>query len=130
MIEKITYFADDGTEFEDENECRDYERAMKFGSIEKDITFWDEHFRKLSIENSELADDAIYVKIDTEKAYDWFNNYLREEMYETLDKCVSHRPKLTGLYFYDSYGDVWKQLEGEFETLYWIAENCGLDKFE
>ena len=130
MIEKIIYIADDGAEFEDEDECLDYERAMKFDSIEKDITFWDEHFRKLSIDNPELADDAFYVKVDTEKAYDWFNNYLYEEGFTTLADCITPRPKLTGLYFYDSKNDVWKQLEGELDTLYWIVENCGLDKFE
>jgi len=129
MIEKIIYVADDGTEFEDEDECFDYERAIKFGDVEKDITFWDRYFRKLNIENPDLADDAVYVKVDTEKAYDWFNNYLREEEYITLADCVTPRPKLTGLYFYDTNNDVWKQLEGEFYELYWIAENCGLDKF-
>ena len=130
MIEKIIYIADDGAEFEDEDECLDYERAMKFGDVERDITFWDRYFRKLSIDNPDLADDAIYVKVDTEKAYDWFNNYLYEEGYTTLADCITPRPKLTGLYFYDSNNEVWKQLEGELDSLYWIAENCGLDKFE
>lgn len=129
MIEKITYVADDGAEFEDEDECLEYEKLMRFGSVEKDITFWDEHFRRLNIENPALADKAFYVKIDTENAYDWFNNYLYNEGYTTLADCITHRPKLVGLYFYDSCRDVWKQLEGEFNELYWIAENCGLDKF-
>ena len=104
MTEKIIFIADDGD----------------------DITFWDEHFKKLNIESPNLADETFYVKIDTEKAYNWFNNFLSEEGYETLDKCVSHRPKLTGLYFYDAYRDIWKQLEGELNDLYYIMEFCGI----
>lgn len=130
MTEKIIFIADDGTEFEDEDECLNYEKTLGFDHIKDDITFWDEHFKKLTIESPNLADETFYVKIDSEKAYTWFNNFLSEEGYETLDKCVSHRPKLRGLYFYDSYKDVWMQLEGEFDALYWIVENCGLDKFE
>ena len=130
MTEKIIFIADDGAEIEDEDECLNYEKTLGFDYIKDEITFWDEHFKKLNIESPNLADETFYVKIDSEKAYNWFNNLLSEEGYETLDKCVSDRPKLRGLYFYDSYKDVWKQLEGEFDALYWIVENCGLDKFE
>ena len=126
MTEKILYIADDGAEFEDEDECLNYEKTLGFDYIKDDITFWDEHFKKLNIESPNLADETFYVKIDTEKAYNWFNNFLSEEGYETLDKCVSHRPKLTGLYFYDAYRDIWKQLEGELNDLYYIMEFCGI----
>ena len=127
MTEKILYIADDGAEFEDEDECLSYEKTLKFDFIKDDITFWDEHFKKLSINEEDLADKAFYVKIDSEKAYNWFNNLLWEEGYATLEKCVSNRPKVTGLYFYDSYRDVWKQLEGELNDLYYIMEFCGIN---
>ena len=126
MTEKIIFIADDGAEFEDEDECLNYEKTLGFDHVKDDITFWDEHFKKLNIESPNLADETFYVKIDTEKAYNWFNNFLSEEGYETLDKCVSHRPTLTGLYFYDAYRDVWKQLEGELNDLYFIMEFCGI----
>ena len=117
MTEKILYIADDGAEFEDEDECLKHEKTLGFNFIKDDITFWDEHFKKLSIDEEDLTDKVFYVKIDTEKAYEWFNNLLWEEGFNTLEKCVSNRPKLTGLYFYDSYRDVWKQLEGELNDL-------------
>lgn len=127
MTEKIIFIADDGAEFEDEDECLNYEKILGFDYIKDEITFWDEHFKKLTIDEEDLSDKAFYVKIDSEKAYRWFNNLLWTEGYETLDKCVSHRPKLTGLYFYDSYRDVWKQLEGELNDLYDIMEFCEIN---
>lgn len=129
MTEKILYVADDGAEFESEEECLTYERTLGFDFIKDDITFWDEHFKKLNIDEEDLADKVFYVKIDSENAYGWFNNLLWEEGFSTLEKCVSNRSKVTGLYFYDSYRDVWKQLEGEMDDLYSIIDNCGLDKF-
>lgn len=126
MTEKILYIADDGAEFEDEEECLNYEKTLGFDFIKDEITFWDEHFKKLNIDEKDLAYKVCYVKIDTEKAYDWFNNFLWEEGYHALDKCVSNRPKLTGLYFYDTYRGVWKQLEGELNDLYHIMEFCGI----
>lgn len=127
MTEKIIFIADDGAEFEDEDECLNYEKTLGFDHIKDEIAFLDEHFKKLTIDEEDLSDKAFYVKIDSEKAYNWFNNLLWTEGYETLDKCVSHRPKLTGLYFYDSYRDVWKQLEGELNDLYYIMEFCGIN---
>lgn len=126
MTEKILYIADDGAEFEDEDECLKYEKTLGFDFIKDDITFWDEHFKKLSIDAEDLADKVFYVKIDSENAYAWFNNLLWEEGFNTLEKCVSNRTKVTGLYFYDSYRDIWKQLEGELNDLYYIMENCGI----
>lgn len=127
MTEKIIFIADDGAEFEDEDECLNYEKTLGFDYIKDDITFWDDQFKKLNIENPNLIDETFYVKIDSEKAYNWFNNLLWEEGFETLDKYVSHRPKLTGLYFYDAYRDVWKQLEGELNDLYYIMEFCEIN---
>lgn len=126
MIEKILYIADDGAEFEDEDECLTYEKTLGFDHIKDEIAFWNKYFKKLTIDEEDLSDKAFYVKIDSEKAYNWFNNLLWTEGYETMDKCVSHRSKLTGLYFYDSYRDVWKQLEGELNDLYHIMESCGI----
>ena len=83
MTEKILYIADDGAEFENEEECLSYEKTLKFDFIKDDITFWDEHFKKLSIDEVDLADKVFYVKIDTEMAYNWFNNLLWEEGYNT-----------------------------------------------
>lgn len=127
MTEKILYIANDGTEFEDGDECLSYEKTLGFDYIKDEIAFWDEHLKRLAIDEEDLSDKVFYVKIDSEKAYNWFNNLLWTEGYETLDKCVSHRPKLTGLYFYDSYRDDWKQLEGELNDLYYIMEFCGIN---
>ena len=41
MIEKITYIADDGTEFDYEDECRDYETAQEILPFFENVQMWD-----------------------------------------------------------------------------------------
>lgn len=41
MIERVSYVADDGTAFEDEDECIDYERGLMLKKYEHDIHMWD-----------------------------------------------------------------------------------------
>ena len=41
MIEKITYIADDGTEFDYEDECRDYEMAQEILPLFENVQMWD-----------------------------------------------------------------------------------------
>lgn len=42
MIERVIYIADDGTEFEDEDECRDYETAHELLPFFENIKMWDD----------------------------------------------------------------------------------------
>ena len=41
MTEKITYIADDGTEFDYEDECRDYEMAQEILPLFENVQMWD-----------------------------------------------------------------------------------------
>lgn len=41
MIEKVTYIADDGTEFDYEDECRDYEMAQEILPLFENVQMWD-----------------------------------------------------------------------------------------
>lgn len=37
MIERVSYIADDGTDFEDEDECLEYECTLMLKKYERDI---------------------------------------------------------------------------------------------
>lgn len=41
MTEKITYIADDGTEFDYEDECRNYEMAQEILPLFENVQMWD-----------------------------------------------------------------------------------------
>lgn len=41
MTEKVTYIADDGTEFDYEDECRDYEMAQEILPLFENVQMWD-----------------------------------------------------------------------------------------
>ena len=52
MIERVSYIADDGTAFEDEDECLEYERTLMLKKYEHDIHMWDSEFQPIPITDS------------------------------------------------------------------------------
>ena len=68
MIKHISYIADDGTTFEDENECYKYERGLMLKKCERNIHMWDYNFQPISITGSQVLDKVFYLTCDTADA--------------------------------------------------------------
>lgn len=59
MIERVSYIADDGTAFEDEDECLEYERTLMLKKYEHDIHMWDNEFQPIPITDSKALDKGL-----------------------------------------------------------------------
>lgn len=83
MIERITYIADDGTEFEEMAECEAYERDKKMQNIYTfdysrctDSPFYAGHFEdeEINFNYSKNLDECNCIYIKDEEALDFFIN--------------------------------------------------------
>lgn len=104
MIEKITYIAFDGTEFEDESDCLDYE-AMQETKDYHWTWFSDLSGTRLA-PNLRNVEDVMAVILTSKKEYETMTNWLCEERYDT-DGLQEYKGE--GLYYYDEGCDCyWK----------------------
>lgn len=75
-MEEITMFrANDGKMFDDEDECRDYESELAIGAINGQIALFSGSRKQLPL-TRQSVDEALYARIDTEEAFDWFKDAL------------------------------------------------------
>lgn len=127
---RVAYFADDGTEFEFEKECREYEKRMSNILVEWknsihaysydgniiDLEEWD-------VEELEYVFELInYIQFDTQKAIDCFMGYAIHEFGLVDIACDICRDVKPGeRYFYDDYADEWICLEDKQKELDKIA---------
>ena len=73
MIEKTIYIAFDGKEFDDEDDCREYELNTKLKDIGDDLLLYDKNGKKIEkIDNQLLAESIDYIVVKSEKAYEYF----------------------------------------------------------
>lgn len=122
-MEIITkYVANDGTEFEDEDQCLEYEMRNKkfYGFVAYD-------FRKepISIKDYcclvDFVDDFRAIKVTDYKGWREFEQYCRENevcFYDGLDDICER-----GLYFFDDDHDYWISWEHEYEKLRNLRKN-------
>ena len=75
MIERVSYIADDGTAFEDEDECIDYERGLMLKKYEHDIHMWNCEFQPIPITDSQALDKVYYLTCDTAEAVEVMHNW-------------------------------------------------------
>ena len=100
----MRYVADDGTEFDNEKECLEYESYLN--DIKKCFVLYGEKLNKLTDDSSE----SVYYLHILEKPVE-VANYLYEEYglgfnYDVLDKI--------GIYYYDNDG-LWKYVDSMIE---------------
>ena len=108
---EITYFADDDTEFETEEECLEYERIVRDNF--STLVFFDEKMNK--IDNPDLTkieSDAYYFytleDTKSEDAIDWIN--------QQIGNLETNRPIVKN-HFYGYDDDVFVDFTDEFEKL-------------
>lgn len=107
-----TYIADDGTEFDDEYDCREYENALSFKNF-KGIML-DEDFKK-----TEKIEGAFYLYIPTEEDQ---NIFKKRSQYEGFDY-----PTTYGFFRYNVFTDCYVDVEEEYKNSKTILTALGYD---
>lgn len=106
MTEIIYYLADDGTRFEDEDECRSYERETKFKDYKNDLVLF--NCEERVIKDVDRIGEAVTAMIKTAEALEYF-----EELSEYYG-CCTDGVSGCGLYQWDD--DRWRWTN-VFDTL-------------
>ena len=117
MRVEVTYYADDGKEFDNEKECREYEQS-RFADFSS-VMFFDEKFAvHPNPDIPFIESDAVYFKVlDAEKAARLFS-----WLYELCGACFpSGELKEGHVYMYDSEDyyseDYWLDVTKRVEDL-------------
>lgn len=101
---RTIYIADDGQEFDDEYECRDYEWILNHPHL-KDIHFYDIKSRELnnvfSEETYNATDKVVVLNENALKTLQEFVHYTGYCSYEDIDEC--------GEWIFNSDGDFEKK---------------------
>ena len=121
-MEEVTYWrADDGTEFDDEEECRVYEFGITVKRMEGKVFLLDRQKRPLDLTDYSSYSDAWYIYLVNSKSagllFDcWpeFDNYFPSEL---------HRAE-AGLWAYDDRDDCWYHLGQRITEFQDEADEC------
>ena len=110
---EIIYRADDGTEFEEYNECEAYEKAkeIKDSSIIEQIHVFDADKDEVEIDAfifEAAIMEACYVKFDSEEAAEFFNEQQYHYGYAAINEFT--KLKANEVYCYDNADEVWSSI--------------------
>ena len=120
MTEITKYIADDGTEFDYEDECLDYERGIKILKV-YGFRAYDRQGKEIFPKNyikdmDDFTYDVCYLKIENIRGWEEFEELCNDEFdtyfYDGLDSISE-----TGLYFKDDDHDYWASWDYEYEKL-------------
>lgn len=128
MTEYTIYIAFDGEEFDDEDDCRAYERKLEASNFEKDISFYGVERKPIPLDVGDL-DDVYFVNIKTEEACQWFVNRCCDCGSRHPWSYEPHRKEgfpLTGFFWYDTNDDCWRRWQTEIERLNAIRDHFQL----
>ena len=131
MIEKITYIADDGTEFDYEDECHEYELAQEILPLFENVQMWDECEKPIPIptcweEIENVLEEMHFVRgsdveplweaiYDSDMEHKMLNyDSFRDEVYGAND---------TDLLMYDGDRDCWVNVNRVFDECRKILRN-------
>ena len=118
-MEVITkYVADDGTEFEFEDECLDYELKEKMKGI-YGFKAYDSSAREIHPSDyddlDDFATDMMFLKVTDVKGWEKFMDICDEKRVYFVDGVDEICEK--GLFFFDEDHDYWTSWEAEYEKL-------------
>lgn len=120
MQEVRYWLADDGTKFEEEWDCVQYERQTKLKECNNDFVFYDYHKRVIPIEEAS-TDRVCYILIKTPAAADYVGEWFESDSCDNPFEGCGFGNEV-GLWFYgenEDYGrgDTWYRIETEIEKL-------------
>lgn len=121
MQEVIKYVADDGTEFDDEAECLDYEKGMLLAIFShRGLRAFDGNKKELPVENytevGSLLDDSWFFIIPN-AVKDDFSEAVREDWHSDFYYCINDSEDDENLFYWDEDEDCWKNYKYELATL-------------
>lgn len=121
MREVHLYIAEDGTEFEDEQECLAYEAAQSAKTLLKGkVVLLDEYFKVIPLDNLADWENAFYIfTADTSALHDLYEVWGR-------DLTGLYPPDFlngdtAGLFVYDEDYDNWYHMDNRIQSLQAIA---------
>ena len=127
---RVVYYADDGTEFESEAECRKYEKELSnvMHVLLNDVRAYDFkkqpiNFENYSADNMETAFEEVYfVQFNNQNAADVFMQKARDFGCPCFEYNLGNRQLVAGeRYFYDNKQDGWCCFEDRQKELDKIA---------
>lgn len=117
MIERVSYIADDGTAFEDEDECLEYERALMLKKYEHDIHMWDNEFQPIPITDSKALDKVYYLTCDTAEAVEVMNDWFEHMDYSSPFEGGNSFAEMAGCHYYWQDNDEWCEADDLIEKV-------------
>lgn len=126
MTEIILYVADDGTQFEDEWDCRQYEWEQDTKDCK--YALLDYRYNKLSNSEASSYDDCAFIFIPTaESAWDLLNNWDTDLINLDCPRFLPYRASdtvQTGLWAWDEDKERWFHLGEKISELTKMAERA------
>lgn len=131
MEEIIIYKADDGKEFDDENECRDYENNLKAEQYKDIIKIWNNYGERIDLKDALSNSEIIYaIQIDTDDELVWENckKFIEIELFDYGDLLYKLDSRYNNdkwiyndIYRYDETFQEWLNISVLYESCsYWI----------
>ena len=125
MTEKITYIADDGTEFDYEDECRDYEMEQEILPLFENVQMWD------------CCEKPIPTPTDWEEIENALEelHYIRGSGIEELWYAIYNADLETQMVSYSSFGNEARNVNDTDLLMFdgdadcWVNANCLFDKY-
>lgn len=121
MTEVIKYIADDGTEFEDEQECVEYEFSCEAEKLEGRVWLFSSRQIPLDIQDYSSYEDAYYIFLADDQA-----SCTLEALWP--DFCCyfprNLRDAKKGLWAYDEDYDSWYHMGDRIRAIEAEAEGC------
>ena len=108
MTVETIYIADDGTKFDDENSCLQYERKTALDKIKNSIFLFDDNGNELPLDDKGF-EQCYFVVSKSDKASRIAWELLQDEYGAPFNECRA------GIWYYDY--DEWHSVDGEFLSL-------------
>lgn len=117
MIECVCYIADDGTAFEDEDECLEYERTLILKKYEHDIHMWDNEFQPIPITDPKALDKIYYLTCDTAEAVEVMSDWFEYMCYSNPFEGGNSFAEMAGCHYYWQDNDEWYKADDLIEKV-------------
>lgn len=112
---KVVYIADDGTQFEDEDACKEYEYVDKMKGKFPTTRFFDIHCKPMKfIGTGEFCESLFYFDVRTHEEAELLHQFFIDCGFDSPWKRQRWSEKVTistGYYFYDTEEERWRNVE-------------------
>ena len=115
MIEYTKYIADDGTEFDDYEECQEYERKMELDELAEEVMALNRYGKP--VDNLRDTDSIFFLRIDSDEAAERLDNLCNGGWPWSYGgiRCIEY-PR-AGQFFYDTDIDRWIDIDAMKEII-------------